>query len=252
MSRWSTIDLVATAAPGTGGQGRPTNVHLPASHEEASEEESVRTDQHVTVPVSGMTCDACERRVGKALRALDGVDAVSVSAARGVATVRGSDLPDRDRLEGAIRAAGYEPVAPQWFTRDRTVWRTVAVAVVAVAALAWVITRLGPLDVTSSLMDPSRGGLLVVLALGLAAGVSTCMAMVGGLVLGFSASHAASLAESGAQRPAVPRADATPARVQRRPGRRVRGARCGAGRHRVDDESPDAGPGRAGSRASPS
>jgi uncharacterized protein len=64
--------------------------------------------------------------------------------------------------------------------------------------LAWVVTRLGPVDVTSSLMDPARGGLLVVLALGLAAGVSTCMAMVGGLVLGFSAAHAASLAESGA------------------------------------------------------
>ena len=158
---------------------------------------SARPAATLTVPVRGMTCDACEKRVGKALRALEGVDAVSVSAPRGVATLRGPDLPDRQRVEAAIRSAGYEPVAPPWFTRDRAVWRTVAVAVVAVAALAWVVTRLGPLDVTSSLMDPSRGGLLVVLALGLAAGVSTCMAMVGGLVLGFSAAHAASLAESG-------------------------------------------------------
>jgi sulfite exporter TauE/SafE/copper chaperone CopZ len=158
---------------------------------------SARPAATLTVPVRGMTCDACEKRVGKALRALEGVDAVSVSAPRGVATLRGPDLPDRQRVEAAIRSAGYEPVAPPWFTRDRAVWRTVAVAVVAVAALAWVVTRLGPLDVTSSLMDPSRGGLLVVLALGLAAGVSTCMAMVGGLVLGFSAAHAAALAESG-------------------------------------------------------
>ncbi|HSF97396.1 MAG TPA: sulfite exporter TauE/SafE family protein, partial [Ornithinibacter sp.] len=139
-----------------------------------------------------------------------GVDAVTVSATRGVATVRGSHLPDRDRLEGAIRSAGYEPAAPQWLTRDRAVWRTVGVAVVAVAVLAWAVTRLGPLDVTSSLMDPSRGGLLVVLALGLAAGVSTCMAMVGGLVLGFSAAHTASLAESGQQ-------SALPFRVRMRP-----------------------------------
>jgi len=39
----------------------------------------------------------------------------------------------------------------------------------------------------------SSGSLLVVLVVGLAAGVSTCMALVGGLVLAVSASHAASV-----------------------------------------------------------
>ena len=68
---------------------------------------SARPAATLTVPVSGMTCDACEKRVGKALRALDGVDAVSVSAARGVATLRGPDLPDRDRVEAAIRSPGW-------------------------------------------------------------------------------------------------------------------------------------------------
>ena len=55
----------------------------------------------------------------------------------------------------------------------------------------------GPADLTSGLSDPSRGGLALVLVLGLTAGISTCMAMVGGLVLGFSASHAAALAARG-------------------------------------------------------
>ncbi|MHB8961230.1 MAG: urease accessory protein UreH domain-containing protein, partial [Candidatus Limnocylindrales bacterium] len=43
--------------------------------------------------------------------------------------------------------------------------------------------------------DISKGGVLVALMLGLAAGVSTCMALVGGLVLGMSASYQSSRPE---------------------------------------------------------
>ncbi|HET6969311.1 MAG TPA: sulfite exporter TauE/SafE family protein [Ornithinibacter sp.] len=155
------------------------------------------TAEHRTIPVAGMTCASCEKRVGKALRRLPGVQSVTVSAARGTATVRGDALPDRDRIEGAIRSAGYEPAAPPWLTRDPSVWRTVLVAALGVATLAWVVLTVAPGSFTSGLSGPDRGGLLVVLVLGLTAGISTCMAMVGGLVLGFSASHAASLAASG-------------------------------------------------------
>ena len=105
---------------------------------------------------------------------------------------------DRDLLDAAIRSAGYEPGAAPWLTRDRVgvahrgrrrgrrrrarrCWRSAS----------------GLADLTSGLSDPGRGGLLLVLVLGLTAGVSTCMAMVGGLVLGFSASHAAALAARG-------------------------------------------------------
>jgi sulfite exporter TauE/SafE/copper chaperone CopZ len=157
----------------------------------------MQATDHVTIAVTGMTCGACEKRVGKALRRLPGVESVTVSATRGTATVRGDDLPDRHRMEAAVRAAGYEPSAPPWLTRDPAVWRTVLVAALVVAAVAAVVLAVGTGSVTSALSSPDRGGLLVVLVLGLTAGVSTCMAMVGGLVLGFSASHAASLAASG-------------------------------------------------------
>ena len=155
------------------------------------------TAQRLSVPVTGMTCHACEQRVTRALERLPGVETASVSAARGAATVQGTALPDRSRIEAAIRSAGYEPTAAPWVSRDGAVWRTVVVAGVGVGLVGWALSALGPADLTSGLADPSRGGLLLVLALGLAAGVSTCMAMVGGLVLGFSASHAASVAASG-------------------------------------------------------
>ena len=148
-----------------------------------------------------MTCASCEKRVTKAIRAVPGVRSVRVSAARGTATVGGDPGLDRRRLEAAIRSAGYEPVAAPWVSRDRALWATVLAAAVAVVAVALLVLRVGPADLTSGLSDPGRGGLLLVLVLGLTAGVSTCMAMVGGLVLGFSASHAATLAARGETAP---------------------------------------------------
>jgi sulfite exporter TauE/SafE/copper chaperone CopZ len=152
----------------------------------------------LTVPVTGMTCASCEKRVRKALlRSVPGVLTVSVSAARGTATLHGAAPLDRDLVDAAIRSAGYEPGVTPWLTRDGSVWRTVLVAAVAVGALAVLASLAGLTDLTSGLSDPGRGGLLFVLVLGVTAGVSTCMAMVGGLVLGFSASHAAALSARG-------------------------------------------------------
>lgn len=151
----------------------------------------------LTLSITGMTCASCEKRVTRSLRRVPGVTSVSVSATRGTATVTGDGPLDRDQLDAAIRFAGYQPGAAPWLSPDLSVWRTVLGAAVAVAAVAVAISVLGPADLTAGLADPARGGLLLVLVLGLAAGVSTCMAMVGGLVLGFSASHAASLAARG-------------------------------------------------------
>lgn len=156
-------------------------------------------ERTVVVPVSGMTCSACERRVTRALSRLPGVDLVQVSATRGRATLTGRDLPERDRIDAAIRRAGYEPAAPRWLSDDASVWRHVVVAALAVAAVGWVAWSVGLSGLPSRLAAPTGGGLLLVLILGLTAGVSTCMAMVGGLVLAVSASHAARGAVTGAE-----------------------------------------------------
>jgi uncharacterized protein len=157
----------------------------------------IATASALTVPVTGMTCASCEKRVARALRRVPGVRSVSVSAPRGTATVTGDRRLDRAQLDAAIRDAGYQPGAAPWLSPDLSVWRTVLWATVAVAAVAVTISVLGPADLASGLSDPSRGGLLLVLVLGVTAGVSTCMATVGGLVLGLSASHAAGLAARG-------------------------------------------------------
>lgn len=148
------------------------------------------TPQRLTVPVAGMTCTACERRVRKALLAVPGVDDVDVSVTGGSATVRGGTLPTRADLAEAIRSAGYEPTSGPWLSRDGGVWWTVLGGAVAVSGALALFLAVGVPDVAVRFADPSRGGMLVALVLGLAAGFSTCMALIGGLVLGFSANHA--------------------------------------------------------------
>jgi sulfite exporter TauE/SafE len=58
-------------------------------------------------------------------------------------------------------------------------------------------------DWAGQLTNPNQAGLALALTLGLTAGVSTCMAMVGGLVLALSASHAAKIAASGQELPGM-------------------------------------------------
>ena len=154
-----------------------------------------------TIPVGGMTCDACEKRVGRALLRLPGVESVDVSARRGTAVVTGGPLPPRDRMETAIRSAGYQPAPRSWLSTEASTWTTVVLTCLALVLVAWVAQAAGLADVARGLANPSGGGLLLVLTLGLTAGVSTCMAMVGGLVLGFSASHAAALGSRGTALP---------------------------------------------------
>jgi copper chaperone len=59
-----------------------------------------------TLQVGGMTCEYCVRAVTKTLRAVPGVDNVSVSLAGGRALVEGA--ADPQALVHAIKKEGYE------------------------------------------------------------------------------------------------------------------------------------------------
>jgi len=143
--------------------------------------------QLITLPIAGMTCTACERRITKALKALPGVVSASASARKGSASLITTSEANRSSIEKAINAAGYRLGGSPWFNRDIQVWRSALLAALLVAALLWFV---GTGDLVGRFGDPSTGGLLLVLALGLAAGVSTCMAMVGGIILALSATAA--------------------------------------------------------------
>lgn len=60
-----------------------------------------------TLPVEGMTCASCVKRVEKALCAVPGVDGATVNPATELATVRASNAVDLDELRRAVKQAGY-------------------------------------------------------------------------------------------------------------------------------------------------
>ena len=128
----------------------------------------------VTLPVTGMTCGACERRVSRALTGVPGVEDVTVSARRGTAVLTvGADEVPWDGIAAAVEKAGYSVGRAPWVPRDGLVGRRALIAVVAVGLLAWLLFGVGLGQIGGRLDDPGAGGLLVVLLLGLTAGVST-------------------------------------------------------------------------------
>ena len=151
----------------------------------------------ISVPVAGMTCRSCEVRITKFVRRVPGVENVLASAVHGRVDVESNTAIRPSAIEAAINAAGYAVGRTPWFVRDRTVWLTAGAGVLLVAALAVVAEATGLAGLASGAGDLSQGGIVVALLLGLAAGVSTCMALVGGLVLALSASHQARRAEAG-------------------------------------------------------
>ncbi len=145
------------------------------------------------IPIAGMTCAACEDTVAAAFVAIPGVDSAAASARTGIVRLVGESLPTQEALTAALAGTPYRVGTRPWFARELSVWQDVGLGAVAVAVLLFAISvwnpgsRIGGLD--SGL---TVGTALVVLGLGVAASLSTCMALVGGLVLSLSASARAS------------------------------------------------------------
>ncbi len=67
--------------------------------------------KEIVIQIKGMSCAHCEKRVSRALSAIRGVEACTVSAAEGSAVVRFDEtLADAEALKTAVREAGYEVV----------------------------------------------------------------------------------------------------------------------------------------------
>jgi sulfite exporter TauE/SafE/copper chaperone CopZ len=149
------------------------------------------------VYIAQMTCSACEKHVGESLSAIKGVTSVRVKWRKGHAVLEVARPVSRAQIKHAIEEAGYKlgTRPPKWVNSDRNIWRDFAVGFAITVAVLIFLRIIGVLDLVSAL-DPSTSGqifnvntILVVVVLGVVASVSTCMALVGGLVLGVSAAY---------------------------------------------------------------
>jgi sulfite exporter TauE/SafE/copper chaperone CopZ len=140
------------------------------------------------IPVAGMTCRSCEVRIERNIRRLPGVERVSASAVHARVEIVSSGRVPAAEIARAIEAAGYEVGRTPWFERDVRVWATAVAGLLVLALIAVGAQVTGVAGLAAGAGNLAKGGVVVALLLGLAAGVSTCMALVGGLVLALSAS----------------------------------------------------------------
>jgi len=152
----------------------------------------------IIVPVMGMHCKACEMLIEEQLSAVPGVKRTAVSVKQGTAEVYFEDNRkiDEEKIHEAIREAGYSVGSEKkkpWFSRDIEDYKDLGIAFFWLAAIFMVfkiLDNLGMINFNFGTSSANPSGLPVVFLVGITAGLSTCMALVGGLVLGISGRHA--------------------------------------------------------------
>ena len=146
---------------------------------------------NITIPIKGMHCASCEILIGDELKKIPGVKNAKLNHKKGEAILSYDNVaPSKEQLKNAIEAAGYKigknEILP-WVSTNITDYQDLAKAA-GILLVVYIFARwvgIFNLDVGNE-----SGGVLVALMVGLVAGVSTCMALIGGLVLGLSARHA--------------------------------------------------------------
>ncbi|MFA6393567.1 MAG: sulfite exporter TauE/SafE family protein [Patescibacteria group bacterium] len=148
----------------------------------------------ITIPIKGMHCKSCEILIEDKLLEIDGVKESKINHKTGRAEIYYSaDKPESVALENAIRSAGYsigEEKKAGWINKSPGDYKDLGIAFIFLLGIYFVLKSFGLTNVAMSGAgaDPESFG--VVLLVGLTAGFSSCMALVGGLILGASTKFA--------------------------------------------------------------
>lgn len=139
--------------------------------------------------ISGMTCQSCEVVIERQLKKVESVKSVLVSQKDGMLEIDSEIQFSKHDLDKHLREYGYQ-VSHKPITSRRVgmKWGRFVGWMMAVFGLYWILDSLGLLVFGPSTSDPS--GLIAVFIIGLVASVSSCTAVVGGLVVAVSSSLA--------------------------------------------------------------
>lgn len=144
------------------------------------------------VDIKGMHCRSCEILVADELEKISNIKKVTVNQSKGTAEVEYEGELNEKEIEKAIGCAGYclgRDGEKTLFSKNPRDYRDLGIAAFLVVDLFLVARGLGLLNLNFA-NSGNYNSLPVVFLVGLTAGVSTCMALVGGLILGASARFA--------------------------------------------------------------
>jgi sulfite exporter TauE/SafE/plastocyanin domain-containing protein/copper chaperone CopZ len=147
------------------------------------------------VSIAGMHCRSCEILVEDSLSAIPGVQRSVVNYKKGTAEIHyTSSKLNMHEVETAIREAGYSvgiDGKKPLFSKNPEDYKDLGIAAFFLAGIYIIFTNLGFGGISfAGAGGTSPSSLPVVFLVGITAGLSTCMALVGGLILGISARHA--------------------------------------------------------------
>ncbi|MDD5040890.1 MAG: sulfite exporter TauE/SafE family protein [Candidatus Peribacteraceae bacterium] len=159
--------------------------------------------RQVVLHIGGMTCGSCELLLERKIKTVPGVTHVSVQHRKGTATITAFShtLPSFEKLEAVIRGAGYRVVTEQETLTvkqgcslreepegpDQQKWLEIGGALIIIFAI---YKLLSAYDLIS--LAPSTAGALTfggTLLIGVVAGMSSCLAVTGGLLLAMAAKY---------------------------------------------------------------
>ncbi|MEK7600698.1 MAG: sulfite exporter TauE/SafE family protein [Patescibacteria group bacterium] len=146
---------------------------------------------HITLFVVNTHCASCETRIESGITAVPGVERVNADSASGRVDIWFSGVTPNTAeytrvIEGLGYAMGKKEKLP-WFSRSTHDYIHLFVAI-GIVALLYVVGTF--FNIESLSLFVGKTSISMALVLGLIAGISTCSATVGGLVLALSARNA--------------------------------------------------------------
>jgi sulfite exporter TauE/SafE/copper chaperone CopZ len=137
--------------------------------------------------INGMTCTSCEVIIERKLKKIDGILSAEVTHSTGdctVTTESGSRIQRKD-VEKALSDTEYELVGSEKDVEHSFSWKHLLKIGAVVLVIYIVVSQLGILSFDTAIDDTLSYG--AIFGIGLIASVSSCIAVVGGLVLTFTA-----------------------------------------------------------------
>ena len=144
------------------------------------------------VPIAGMHCRSCEILIEDKLSEIPEIKKSYVNYKKGIAEISYEIKPSKQAIENAVRGAGYTIGVvgkKPWLSRNVSDYKDLGIAFLLVVGLYFILKEFGFSDLINVGNAAKPTSLSVALLVGLTAGFSTCLALVGGLVLGISARH---------------------------------------------------------------
>lgn len=144
-----------------------------------------------TVNIKGMHCRSCELLVEDELSKIPGVQCVCVDQEKGTAEVEHEQDIEPQHIEYAVQNAGYALGKDNFplLSHKLEDYKSLGRMVLLLFILGFIANELGLFNIAINSAS-GYSSLPVVLLVGLTAGFSTCMALVGGLVLAASSRFA--------------------------------------------------------------